>query len=130
MNNILTANDGVDIWLHNNLPGLPGPKRRAIWTEDRTCPGSRVIIEHDDTGVKIDMERTLISGVTGAPQRNIAEPPHRRECRPIVSLGFKVPDGEASHRTSAVYQICIFRVIENIFGLIADGKQVKEHILP
>lgn len=34
MDNILTANDSVDIWLYNNFPGLPRPERRRVWAED------------------------------------------------------------------------------------------------
>lgn len=129
MDNILTANDSVDMWLYNNFPGLPRPERRRVWAEDCTRSSPGVIVEHDDIGVEIDVERALRTGVAGAPQRNIAEPPYGRECRPIFSFRLEMPDGEASHFSRTIYQECIVRVVENIFGLIADRNQGKQYIL-
>lgn len=41
-----------------------------------------------------------------------------------------MPYGEASLWASTIYQECIVRVVENIFGLVANWKQIKEYILP
>lgn len=75
------------------------------------------------------MERTLVSGVAGAPQCDVAEPAYGRECRPICSLGSKMADGKASYWARTVYQVCIVRVVEDDFGMIADWEQIKEYII-
>lgn len=78
--------------------------------------------------VCVNSERTLLSRVAVAPERDISSPSYGDERRPASTLGLEVPDSESWTWAGPIYQERVVWVLENLMSEVADWKHVEQHI--